>query len=280
MNLTINPATEANRIRAFIRKVISRSGRDKVVVAVSGGVDSAVVLTLATQALGTERVLALKLPYLKFSPRATSNADLVIEKLRLPDANVLTVTIAAAADSIWKVILSHPFPSHQARMPTIKHIRFGNILARVRMIYLFDLAQARNALVCGTENRSEHLLGYFTRFGDEASDLEPLRHLYKTQVFALAQYLALPFPIIDQAPTAGLWAGQTDEKELDFTYANADQILYLTFDRNVSPSAVARTLARHHPTKPLEYWKTQTKKVLERVALYRFKRELPYSLEK
>jgi len=110
-------------------------------------------------------------------------------------------------------------------------IRLGNIMARVRMIILFDLAKQLNALVCGTENKSEKLLGYFTRFGDAASDIEPISHLYKTQIYQLAKYLKVPEEIIKQSPTAGLWNGQTDEDDFGFTYEEADQVLYLYHDR-------------------------------------------------
>jgi len=101
-------------------------------------------------------------------------------------------------------------------------VRLGNILARVRMICLFDLAKKLGALVVGTENKSEKMLGYFTRFGDEASDLEPIVHLYKTEVIKLAKELGVPAAIIKAAPTAGLWPGQTDEAELGMTYAEID----------------------------------------------------------
>ncbi|MBI2190192.1 MAG: NAD(+) synthase, partial [Candidatus Levybacteria bacterium] len=115
--------------------------------------------------------------------------------------------------------------------PLKDSIRLGNIMARVRMILLYDLAKKHQALVCGTENRSEYHLGYFTRFGDEASDFEPIRHLYKTQVYQLASYLGVPKTVIDKKPTAGLWAEQTDEGEFGFSYKEADPVLYLYFDK-------------------------------------------------
>ncbi len=112
-------------------------------------------------------------------------------------------------------------------------VRVGNIMARIRMILLYDLAKKHNALVCGTENKSEFLLGYFTRFGDEASDFEPIQHLYKTQVFQLASFLNVPKNIIQQVPTAGLWRNQTDEKEFGFTYKEADQVLFYYYDQKL-----------------------------------------------
>jgi NAD+ synthase len=103
------------------------------------------------------------------------------------------------------------------------------------MMILFDEAKKREALVVGTENKSEHYLGYFTRFGDEASDLEPLRNVYKTQVYELANYLEVPEPILTKAPTAGLWEGQTDEGELGVTYTKIDQVLEVLIDKNKDP---------------------------------------------
>jgi NAD+ synthase len=136
-------------------------------------------------------------------------------------------------------------------------LRLGNIMARVRMIVLYDLAKKHQGLVCGTENKSEFLLGYFTRFGDEASDFEPIRHLYKTQILELAKHLNLPQKIISQTPTAGLWSSQTDEKEFGFTYQEADKVLdlYLNHKKTISPNA---------------------QKILSRVNKNSFKHHLPY----
>jgi NAD+ synthase len=113
-------------------------------------------------------------------------------------------------------------------------------MARIRMIILFDLAKKNHALVCGTENRSENLLGYFTRFGDQASDLEPIGHLYKTQVYELAEYLKVPKDIIEQKPTAGLWKNQTDEKEFGFSYKEADPVLHHYFDKKMGVDRIKK----------------------------------------
>jgi len=113
-------------------------------------------------------------------------------------------------------------------------VRRGNIMARIRMAYLFDKAKKHTALVLGTENKSEYLLGYFTRFGDDASDIEPVRHLYKTQVYELARYLQIPDAIIEKPPSADLWPEQTDEGEFGFTYKEADQILFYLFEEKKS----------------------------------------------
>jgi len=138
------------------------------------------------------------------------------------------------------------------------------------MILLYDLAKKLQALVLGTENKSEYLLGYFTRFGDEASDIEPVRHLYKTQVRQLALYLGIPRKIINKAPTAGFWLGQTDEKELGFTYEEADKILYLYFDLK----------KRKEEIEKIGFKKETIKKVISRVKANDFKHKLPYVVRK
>ena len=145
--------------------------------------------------------------------------------------------------------------------------RKGNVMARVRMIVLFDLSKKFNYLVMGTENKTEHLLGYYTRFGDEASDIEPLRELYKTQVFDLAKYLRVPQETINKAPTAGLWEGQTDEGEFGFSYKEADEILYLYANKKLTKKEIIA--------------KGYGKKVIERlwwwVSKGEFKDRVPYS---
>ncbi|MBI3560071.1 NAD(+) synthase, partial [Candidatus Gottesmanbacteria bacterium] len=138
-------------------------------------------------------------------------------------------------------------------------------MARVRMILLFDQAKKRNALVVGTENKTEHLLGYFTRFGDEASDIEPLRNLYKSQVYELARQLNLPENIVSKAPTAGLWEGQTDEGEFGFTYKEADEILAIIVDEKKSIDEVVRK----------GYDQATVEKVVKRMKENNFKHHLP-----
>jgi len=151
-----------------------------------------------------------------------TDARLVAASLGAPEANVVRIDIRPLVDSFL------------ALDPDMDHLRKGNVMARARMIVVYDQARKHEALVVGTENKSEHLLGYYTRFGDEASDVEPLRGLYKTQVYQLARYLGVPEPVLTKAPTAGLWEGQTDEGEFGFTYAEADAVLALAYDQNRS----------------------------------------------
>ncbi len=141
-------------------------------------------------------------------------------------------------------------------------------MVRMRMILLYDLSKKYNALVLGTENKTEHLLGYFTRFGDEASDIEPLQNLYKTQVKQLASYLGVPEEIIKKPPTAGMWQGQTDEGEFGFTYEEADQILSLWHDKKADREVIIK--AGFSPD--------TVDKVIKRVTDNSFKHNLPYTL--
>jgi NAD+ synthase len=134
------------------------------------------------------------------------------------------------------------------------------------MIILYDIAKKENALVCGTENRSESLLGYCTRFGDEASDIEPIRHLYKTQVYELAKYLNIPQSVIQKMPSANLWEGQTDESQFDFTYVEADQVLSLYFDKKLSVEEIQKQGFKN------------AGKIIEFTRKNFFKHKVPYAL--
>lgn len=255
----INCQKKAEEIQQWIKKAVTDTGFDRVLVAVSGGVDSAVTLTLAVRILGKEHVYAVLLPNGKMSTRATLDGKLVVQSVGLPRQHIFQRDISKAVTKIIK----------QAGGEEISDIRKGNIMARVRMIFLYDLAKTLNALVVGTENKSEYYLGYFTRFGDEASDIEPIRGLYKTQVWEMAKYLGVPEKIITKPPTAGLWEGQTDEKEFGFSYMDADQILYHYFDEGLPEEGIVA----------LGLKKELVKKVLQRVASQNFKHHLPQVME-
>lgn len=202
----------------FIKTSFAKAGFSKSVIALSGGVDSATSCALAVHALGAGNVFPLLLPYGNLNPQGVVDAQEVVKILHIPKDNVCIVNIQPLVDPVLGLD------------PSMDNVRKGNIMARMRMIVLFDEAKKRNALVVGTENKSEHLLGYFTRYGDEASDIEPLRNLYKTHVLELAKYLGIPEQILTKPPTAGLWEGQTDERELGFTYKDADEVLYQLHD--------------------------------------------------
>lgn len=213
-----DPPKIKNELVGFIKNAFTKAGFAKAVIALSGGVDSATSCALAVHALGEANVFPFLLPYGNLNPQGVVDAQEVIRTFNIPKDNVRVIDIQPLVDPVLRLDLS------------MDNVRKGNIMARMRMIVLFDQAKKQNALVVGTENKSEHLLGYFTRFGDEASDIEPLRNLYKTQVLELAKYLGIPEQIRTKPPTAGLWEGQTDEGELGFTYKDADEILYQLID--------------------------------------------------
>ncbi|NLD74434.1 MAG: NAD+ synthase [Chloroflexi bacterium] len=215
---------ECARIEEFIRGCLAAAGLRHVVLGMSGGLDSALVAALCTRAIGAENVRPLVMPYRTSNPESEAHAmaqsrALGLEPLRLEITDIV-----------------QPFID---REPGISDRRKGNLMARSRMMTWFDQAMAWNALVAGTSNRTEYLLGYFTIYGDGAASFEPLWHLYKAQVRALSRHVGILEEILHKAPSADLWAGQTDEGELGFTYAEADAILYLATECGLSPEAIA-----------------------------------------
>jgi NAD+ synthase len=247
-------ATVILQIREFIRTTLSTAGFSQLVMNLSGGVDSAVTAALELEAVGPQRLFLAMMPYGELGTPGLHHATLLLEALHIPREQCFLFDIKRAVDAI----------AEQTVAPD--RVRLGNIMARVRMIYLFDLAKRLGTLVCGTENRTEHYLGYFTRFGDEASDLEPIRSLYKTQVWELARALNLPSQIIQQAPTAGLWGDQTDEDELGFSYQDADVVLFHYSDEHLTVDDI---VSKGVP-------KEIVGKVLERAERTDFKHHLPY----
>ena len=261
----LDPKKEEQRIIAFLEKTLQKTGFKKLILGLSGGIDSTTTLYLARKVLPTKNIFIAHLYY--FQP-STSNLQQICSTLQIPAQNQYTLSIKKSVDELKKLILiNNPSTSlRTSQQLAINNIRFGNIMARVRMIFLFDLAKKYNALVCGTENKSEHLLGYFTRFGDEASDIEPIQHLYKTQVYELAKYLKVPEEIIKATPSAGLWSGQTDEGEFGFSYQEADLVLYLYFEKKQTVEEI----------KKLGY--KNAKKIIDFALQNSFKHKTPYSL--
>ena len=213
-----------------LAEVVAAAGRRRVAVGLSGGIDSAVAIGLAVRAMGPDAVVAVRMPSRHTEQVHLDDAAAVAEACRLPAANMLTISIEPLLDGLERV---------RGAGAAAAALRFGNASARCRMIVLYDVAQERDALVVGTENRSEFLLGYYTRFGDSASDIEPIADLYKTEVRLAAEILDLPAAVIEKHPTAGLWGGQTDEDELGFTYADADRAMAAMVDRGLSPQDAA-----------------------------------------
>lgn len=212
----------------FLKEKTSESGRSKLAIAVSGGIDSAVSLTLLTKAVSTDRIHVFFLP---FGDQDTKDSRMITEWNEIPEQNVHIVDIKPMADEAAKSLNVKPSEVE----------RLGNVMARMRMVVLYDFVKknGNDVLVVGTENKSEHHLGYFTRFGDEAADIEPIVHLYKTDVYKLAQELNIPKQIIEKAPSADLWEGQTDEGELGFSYLDADKIMKEYMDNNKKLSEIS-----------------------------------------
>jgi len=200
----------------FIRRETLRTGLRRAVVGVSGGVDSAVVLALAVKALGRSSVLGAILPYRTSSPSSERDAELV---LRTFGARGIRIDISPMVDAYFH------------RSPRANRVRRGNKMARERMSILYDLSAVERALVLGTSNKTEMLLGYGTVHGDLACALNPLGDLYKTQVRQLARHLGVPLRVIRKTPSADLFPGQTDEQEIGYRYDRLDRLLYLLVDR-------------------------------------------------
>jgi NAD+ synthase len=211
VDLSIDSKDVATIIKEFIKTYVESSGCSSVVLGLSGGVDSAVCTVLCKEAMGKNNVQCVFLP-----DETTPTLDQTHVKLFVKTFHVKC-----------KEIEISPFVMlFQRALKQKKRITLANIKPRVRMILLYEYANETNSLVCGTSNKSEILVGYFTKYGDGGVDFQPLGDLYKTQVFQLAKYLKIPAPIIRKPPTAGLWVGQTDEKELRMNYQTLDKILY------------------------------------------------------
>jgi NAD+ synthase len=249
-NLSIDVTRVRKIIVEFIRNELSRTGFDRVVIGLSGGLDSSLACFLAVEALGPSQVLALRMPYTTSSAESLEHAQLIIQAT---GAKSLTIPISGMVDALI------------GQDPIMDVRRKGNIMARARMIVLFDQAAASDALVVGTGNKTEILLGYSTINGDAACAFNPLGDLYKTQVRQLAEVMRLPDVIIQKPPSADLWIGQTDEGELGFTYAEVDQLLYLLVEEHKTIEECERA----------GYKRDYVERVLARIHKYQYKRMMP-----
>jgi NAD+ synthase len=222
--LAINSDLAHTILVKFLRDAVHKVGFERAVIALSGGLDSALVAYLIAEALGPENVLAIRMPYKISSPDSLTDAQAVVDALGV---GCDTVDITPMVDPLL------------ARFPDASALRQGNIMARMRMVVLYDQSAAFGGLVIGTSNKTETLLGYTTIYGDNAAAVQPIADLYKAQVRQLAAALGLPPSILAKPPSADLWAGQTDEGELGFTYDLADQVLYLLVDERYTVDEVA-----------------------------------------
>jgi NAD+ synthase len=249
-DLTINTDLARKILTGFLHTEITRMGFSHAVIALSGGLDSALSCFLAAEAMGPENVLAIRMPYKSSSRDSLDDAQKVIDATGVQS---MTVEITEMVDPLI------------AKFPDMDNLRKGNIMARMRMIVLYDQSVAFRGLVVGTGNKTEILLGYTTLFGDSANALNPIGDLYKTQARQLSKALGVPDSILEKAPSADLWAGQTDEGELGYTYAEVDKLLFLLVDQRYTPDECVEA----------GFAPAFVKSVVERVRRNHFKRILP-----
>jgi NAD+ synthase len=227
--LLLNPEQATKVLEIFLREEIRRTGLTHAVIGLSGGVDSALSTYLTARAIGAENVHVVLMPYRTSNPASLQDAMAVVNDLKLSH-EVFEITPFVDA------FLS----GTESSAGEMTNLRKGNVMARARMITLYDRSQALSGLVIGTSNKTEGLLGYTTIFGDNASAINPLGDLYKTQVWQLSEYLGVPGQIVSKAPSADLWQGQTDESELGFTFRDVDHLLFYMVDVRESDADLVR----------------------------------------
>jgi NAD+ synthase len=248
--LVMNPALVKRILVGFIRNEVRKVAFERVVLGLSGGVDSSLVATLATAALGPKNVLALIMPYKTSDPKSRSDALQVVQQLGI---------------QYREIDISPQIDAYFERFPEADQKRRGNKMARERMTILYDHSFGWRGLVIGTSNKTELLLGYGTIYGDMASAINPIGDLYKTQVWQLADAVGVPTAIVQKAPSADLWAGQSDETELGFQYRMIDQLLYYLVDHRYSVEEL----------RGLGFEEAFIKDILRRVRDNQYKRRLP-----
>ncbi len=253
--LELNAQLTIQVLTAFIREEVTKAGFKNFILGLSGGIDSALVAYLAALALGRDRVHAVLMPYKTSSPASVEDAKAVVDDLGIP---FTVAPITDAVDAYFRQM-------DQLLGTTAPPLRRGNRMARERMSTLFDLSAHFQALVLGTSNKTELLLGYGTQFGDMASAINPIGDLYKSQVRQLSAEVGVPKSILTKAPSADLWEDQTDEKELGFSYDEADEILFQIVDQRMSPTEVSQR----------GYNKTLVETLVKRMMRNQYKRKPP-----
>ncbi len=248
--LKINPKTVSDILIRFLYEEISKIGLKRGVLGLSGGVDSAVVACLLSRALGPENVYALIMPYRLSNPQSREHAEKLARQLKI---NYFIKDISPMVDAFF------------AEEPDADQVRRGNKMARERMCFLYDYSAKYQALVIGTSNKTELLLGYGTIHGDLASAINPIGDLYKSQIWQLAEYLGVPGEIIEKPPSADLWVGQTDEQELGYSYQEIDRLLYYMVDLRYSTEMLLE----------LGYSENTIKDIYSRMQRSQFKRRPP-----
>ncbi len=244
---------EVEHIVDFIRQQLKQAGMDKLVIGLSGGIDSSLAAALSVMAVGRENVTGIMLPYRGSHPDSYNHAKEVADQLGI-DSFVIEITPMVDAY----------FNTYEPDAPPLRR---GNRMARERMCVLYDQSAKLNALVVGTGNKTELLIGYVTQHGDGACAFEPIGHIYKTEVWEMAKSLGLPKSVIEKKPTADLWDGQTDEGELGITYATLDKILYHLIELEWTAEEIADS----------GYQMNDIEKTIRLVKRSAFKRQMPPS---
>jgi NAD+ synthase len=238
------------RVISFIRDYMKSAGLRKGIVGLSGGVDSALTYFLTCEAIGTANTIAVLMPYKTSKKFSVEFADRLIA---LKNGKRIYFDITGMIEAF----LQHAGNTSKTRL--------GNLMARIRMLILYDVAAEQEGLVVGTGNKTEIMLGYFTVYGDGGCALEPLGDLYKTEVWELARLVGIPKEIIRQTPTADLWKGQTDEAELGIDYPTADSILFCIIEKNYTNKDLIDG----------GFQQAHIDRVFELVKSSRFKRKIP-----
>ncbi|HAS79387.1 MAG TPA: NAD(+) synthetase [Fusobacteriaceae bacterium] len=234
----------------FIREEVRSAGFEKVVLGLSGGVDSAIVAFLAVKALGPENVLGIMMPYKSSSRESLEDAERVVK---------------ATGMRVKKIEITEMLDAYFAKEPDISDLRKGNKMARERMTILYDYSAKEKSLVLGTSNKTEILLGYSTQWGDSASAINPIGDLLKTQIWELSEYMGVPKEVIEKKPSADLWEGQSDEDELGFSYFLADEIINLLVDERYTKDEILE----------MGYSEKTIDSILWRIKTNQYKRKLP-----
>lgn len=250
LSLSLNYSEIAKAIDLFLKTEIHQSGFQQVVLGVSGGIDSALVAALACKALSPENVHGIMMPYKSSSIDSIRHAKLLADQFGF---------------HLHEFPITEPVDAFSQLAPTITSARKGNVMARMRMITLFDFSMAHQALVLGTSNKTELLLGYGTWFGDLASSLNPIGDLYKTHIWELSEFLHIPKEIIHKEPSADLWEGQTDEQDFGFSYKIADLILYHMIDCRLKDEEIVQ----------LGFDLELTQTIRQKVIRSQYKRKMP-----
>ena len=248
--LAIDTDVARRVIGQFIRGQLRQAGFERVVLGLSGGIDSALVAYLSAEAIGADKVRCVLMPYRASSPASRADADEVVEQLGAPSE---VVDISPTVDAYFDTD------------PDASAVRRGNYMARQRMAVLYDQSVTWGGLVVGTGNKTESLIGYTTLFGDSACAFNPIGDLYKSQVRQIAAAIGVPERIITKAPSADLWPGQTDETEAGYSYPELDRLLFWRIDKRRSIDEVVA----------LGFPRAMVERVDRMVAGAEFKRQVP-----